>query len=129
MSTNAFDALRRPLRARAAEKAMRWEAPQTARAQKRARRRAALGKLLMVLVVAGALVSVVWRQTEGVGRQRSRSVAGPPAPPFAEKRMVPLLVPGRMCFRVAQTRGRIARRIVGAYHGGRIDRQRTYLHR
>ncbi|HYW13781.1 MAG TPA: hypothetical protein VE871_17595 [Longimicrobium sp.] len=73
MSTGAFDALRRPLRARAAEKAMQWEAPQTARVEKRARRRAALGKLLMVLMVAGALVSVVWRQTEGVARQRELS--------------------------------------------------------
>ena len=70
MSTSAFDALRRPLRARAAEKAAQWEAPQTEREQKRARRRAALGRLLMVLMVAGALVSVVWRQTEGVARQR-----------------------------------------------------------
>lgn len=70
MSTRAFDALRRPLRARAAEKAMQWEAPQNARAEKRARRRGALGRLLLVLMVAGALVSVVWRQTEGVARQR-----------------------------------------------------------
>jgi cell division protein FtsL len=70
VSTSAFDALRAPLRARAAEKAAQWEAPQTEREQKRARRRAALGRLLMVLMVAGALVSVVWRQTEGVARQR-----------------------------------------------------------
>jgi cell division protein FtsL len=73
VSTGAFDALRRPSRARAAEKAMQWEVPQTARVQKRARRRAALGKLLMVGMVAGALVSVVWRQTEGVARQRELS--------------------------------------------------------
>jgi hypothetical protein len=70
VSTSAFDALRAPLRARAAEKAAQWEAPQTEREQKRARRRAALGKLFMVLMVAGSLVSVVWRQTEGVARQR-----------------------------------------------------------
>lgn len=70
MSTSAFDALRRPLRARAAEKAAQWEAPQTEREQKRVRRRAALGRVFMVLMVAGALVSVVWRQTEGVSRQR-----------------------------------------------------------
>ncbi|HST61597.1 MAG TPA: hypothetical protein VLK84_23030, partial [Longimicrobium sp.] len=70
MSTGVFGALRGPRRARAAEKAMQWEAPQTARVEKRARRRAAFGKLLMVLMVAGALVSVVWRQTEGVARQR-----------------------------------------------------------
>jgi cell division protein FtsL len=73
VSTSAFDALRRPLRARAAEKAAQWEAPRTEREAKRARRRAALGKLLMVLMVAGALVSVVWRQTEGVARQRELS--------------------------------------------------------
>ena len=73
MSTSAFDALRRPLRARAAEKAAQWEAPQTARAEKRARRRAVLGRAFMVLMVAGALVSVVWRQTEGVARQRELS--------------------------------------------------------
>ena len=73
MSTSAFDALRRPLRARAAEKAAQWEAPQTERELKRARRRAALAKTFMVLMVAGALVSVVWRQTEGVARQRELS--------------------------------------------------------
>lgn len=70
MSTSALDALRRPLRARAAEKAAQWEAPQAARAEKRARRRGVLGRAFVVLAVAGALVSVVWRQTEGVARQR-----------------------------------------------------------
>jgi cell division protein FtsL len=70
VSANALDALRRPLRARAAEKAAQWEAPQAGRAERRARRRAVLGRALVVLFVAAALVSVVWRQTEGVARQR-----------------------------------------------------------
>lgn len=70
MSTHVFDALRRPLRARAAEKAAQWEAPQTDRALRRANRRAFLGRSFVVLFVAGSLVSVVWRQTEGVARQR-----------------------------------------------------------
>jgi hypothetical protein len=70
VSTRAFDALRRPLRARAAEKAAQWEAPQAARAEKRGRRRAAVGRFFMVLFLAASLVSVVWRQTEGVARQR-----------------------------------------------------------
>jgi hypothetical protein len=70
VSTGALDALRRPLRARAAEKASPWEAPQAARAERRARRRGVLGRAFVVLSVAGALVSVVWRQTEGVARQR-----------------------------------------------------------
>lgn len=70
MSTNALDALRRPLRARAAEKAAQWEAPQAGRAERRERRRAVLGRAFVVLCVAGSLVSVVWRQTEGVARQR-----------------------------------------------------------
>ena len=70
MSAHAFDALRRPLRARAAEKAAQWEAPQGDRAERRARRRAFLGRGFVVLFVAASLVSVVWRQTEGVARQR-----------------------------------------------------------
>ena len=70
MSTSAFDALRGPRRARAAEKASPWEAPQAGRAERRERRRGALGKGLVVLCMAGSLVSVVWRQTEGVARQR-----------------------------------------------------------
>jgi len=70
VSAGALDALRRPLRARAAEKAAQWEAPQAGRAEKRERRRAFLGRALVVLAAAGSLVSVVWRQTEGVARQR-----------------------------------------------------------
>ncbi|HEX2077579.1 MAG TPA: hypothetical protein VHG08_07710 [Longimicrobium sp.] len=70
MSTGALDALRAPIRARAAEKAARWEAPQGDRAERRARRRRFLRRAAVVLVVAASLVSVVWRQTEGVARQR-----------------------------------------------------------
>lgn len=73
MSSGVLDALRGPLRARAADKASPWEAPQAARVEKRARRRAFLGRAFTVLFVAGALVSVVWRQTEGVARQRELS--------------------------------------------------------
>ncbi|HEX6910157.1 MAG TPA: hypothetical protein VF142_07175 [Longimicrobium sp.] len=70
MSAHVFDALRRPLRARAAEKAAQWEAPQGDRAERRARRRGAAFRGFVVLFVAASLVSVVWRQTEGVARQR-----------------------------------------------------------
>ncbi|MBW3572039.1 MAG: hypothetical protein KY467_13125 [Gemmatimonadetes bacterium] len=70
MSTGATDVPRGPLRARGVEKASRWEAPQAPRAEKRARRRAFLGRAFFVLAVAGSLTSVVWRQTEGVARQR-----------------------------------------------------------
>ncbi len=70
MSTGALHALRRPLRARAAEKAAQWEAPQAGREQKRARRRAFFGRAFFVLAVAGSLTSVGWRQTGGVARQR-----------------------------------------------------------
>lgn len=70
MSTHVFDALRRPLRDRAAEKAVQWEAPQGDRAERRARRRGTLFRGAVVLFVAASLVSVVWRQTEGVARQR-----------------------------------------------------------
>lgn len=68
MSTSAFDAPRGARRA--AEKASPWEAPQAGRAERRERRRAALGKGFVILCMAGSLVSVVWRQTEGVARQR-----------------------------------------------------------
>lgn len=70
MSTHVFGALRRPARDRAAEKASQWEAPQAGRAEKRERRRAFFGRAFMVFAVAASLVSVVWRQTEGVARQR-----------------------------------------------------------
>ena len=68
MSTDAMNIPGR--RARAAEKPSRWEEPQGRRMQKRARRRAFLGRALFVLAVAGSFSSVVWRQTEGVARQR-----------------------------------------------------------
>jgi hypothetical protein len=70
VSAGALDGLRAPIRARAAGKASRWEAPQGDRAARRQRRRGFLRRALVVLLVAGALVSVVWRQTEGVARQR-----------------------------------------------------------
>jgi hypothetical protein len=73
VSTHVFDALRRPLRSRAAEKAAQWEAPQAGRAEKRERRRTFFWRAFLVLAVAGALASVVWRQTEGVARQRELS--------------------------------------------------------
>jgi hypothetical protein len=57
-------------RGRAVEKPSRWEEPQGRRVQKRARRRAFLGRAFFVLAVAASLASVVWRQTEGVARQR-----------------------------------------------------------
>jgi cell division protein FtsL len=64
------DAMPRPARPRKAERAARWEAPQGDRAERRARRRALLGRAVLVCAVAGSLGSVVWRQTEGVARQR-----------------------------------------------------------
>ena len=68
MSTDANDIPGR--RARGVEKPSRWEEPQARRVEKRARRRAFLGRVFFVLAVAGSLTSVVWRQTEGVARQR-----------------------------------------------------------
>ncbi|HEX8391032.1 MAG TPA: hypothetical protein VF665_01645 [Longimicrobium sp.] len=68
MTTDALPSPRRPARGRPG--AAPWEAPRTVDPQRRARRRAALGRLLLVLAVAGSLASVVWRQTEGVARQR-----------------------------------------------------------
>ena len=70
MSTDALDGFRPVPRGRAVEKASPWEAPQAGREERRARRRAALGRAAVVLAVAGSLVSVVWRQTEGLARQR-----------------------------------------------------------
>ena len=70
MSTDALNAPRRPLRPRTVEKGSHWEEPQARRVEKRARRRGALGRALFILAVAGSLSSVVWRQTEGVARQR-----------------------------------------------------------
>ncbi len=70
MSTDALDAPRRPLRPRVVEKGSHWEEPQARRVEKRARRRAFLGRACFVLAVAASLTTVVWRQTEGVARQR-----------------------------------------------------------
>lgn len=70
MSTNAIDTVRRPLLARAVDKPLPWEEPQGRRVERRRRRRAFLGRAFLVLVLAGSLTSVVWRQTEGVARQR-----------------------------------------------------------
>ena len=52
------------------EKGSHWEEPQARRMEKRARRRGFLRRVLFVLAVAASLGSVVWRQTEGVARQR-----------------------------------------------------------
>lgn len=70
MSTGAMDVPGRRLRPRVVEKPSRWEAPQARRVEKRARRRAFFGRAFIVLAVAASLSSVVWRQTEGVARQR-----------------------------------------------------------
>ncbi|HEX2208849.1 MAG TPA: hypothetical protein VHG93_14310 [Longimicrobium sp.] len=70
MSTDAMNVPARPLRPRAVEKPSRWEEPQARRVEKRERRRTILGRAFFVLAVAGSLTSVVWRQTEGVARQR-----------------------------------------------------------
>ncbi|HEU4884814.1 MAG TPA: hypothetical protein VFT45_21330 [Longimicrobium sp.] len=71
MSTGAMDVPGgRPLRPRTVEKGSRWEEPQARRVEKRARRRAFFGRVLFILAVAASLISVVWRQTEGVARQR-----------------------------------------------------------
>ena len=70
MTTDAMDALRRPLRARAAEKAARWEQPQARIELKRERRRTFLSRAFFAVLIAASLVAVVWRQTEGVARQR-----------------------------------------------------------
>ena len=73
MTTDAMDALRRPLRARAAEKAARWEQPQARIELRRERRRTFLSRALFAVLIAASLVAVVWRQTEGVARQRELS--------------------------------------------------------
>jgi hypothetical protein len=70
VSTDALDAPRGPLRGRTVEKGSHWEEPQGRRVEKRARRRAFVGKAAFILAVAASLSSVVWRQTEGVARQR-----------------------------------------------------------
>lgn len=74
MSTDALDAFdRRPGRTRGAGRASPWEAPQAGRHERRARRRTFLGRAALVIAVAASLASVVWRQTEGVARQRELS--------------------------------------------------------
>jgi cell division protein FtsL len=70
MSTGAMDVPGGRVRPRAVEKGSRWEEPQARRVEKRARRRGFLRRVFFILFVAAALVSVVWRQTEGVARQR-----------------------------------------------------------
>lgn len=76
MSAGVLDRLRRPLRERAAERAARWEAPRGAAEARRARLRALLGNTLLALAVAASLATVVWRQTEGVERQRELTRLG-----------------------------------------------------
>jgi cell division protein FtsL len=73
VSTDALDALPRSGRARKAGRATHWEAPQGDRVERRARRRAFFGRAALVCAVAASLASVVWRQTEGVARQRELS--------------------------------------------------------
>ena len=58
------------LREAAARRAARWEAPRRARTERRARFLTLLGNTLLALAVAASLSVVVWRQTEGVARQR-----------------------------------------------------------
>ncbi len=74
MSTGAMDVPGRgPVRRRPVEKGSHWEEPQARRLEKRARRRGVLRRGLFILAVAASLSSVVWRQTEGVARQRELS--------------------------------------------------------
>lgn len=72
VTADALPSPRRPARGRSGGAAP-WEAPRAVDPARRSRRRAALGRLLLVLAVAGSLASVVWRQTEGVARQRELS--------------------------------------------------------
>ena len=69
MSTGALDVPGGRVRPRV-DKGSHWEEPQARRVEKRARRRGFLRRVFFVLAVAASLVSVVWRQTEGVARQR-----------------------------------------------------------
>lgn len=68
MSAGVLDRLRG--RERAAARAARWEAPRRERTARRARALRWLGNAALALVAAAALAAVVWRQTEGVERQR-----------------------------------------------------------
>lgn len=70
MSTDAMNVPGGRVRGHAVGKGSRWEEPQARRVEKRARRRGFLRRVFFILAVAGSLTSVVWRQTEGVARQR-----------------------------------------------------------
>ena len=50
-----------------------WDPPREDRSERRARRGAALRRLLFLCVLVGSLVSVVWRQTTGYERERQLS--------------------------------------------------------
>ncbi len=50
-----------------------WDPPPADRSERRARRRGALRRVFFVLVMLGALASVVWRQTVGYERERQLS--------------------------------------------------------
>jgi len=50
-----------------------WDPPPADRGERRARRRGALRRVFFVLVMLGALASVVWRQTVGYERERQLS--------------------------------------------------------
>jgi cell division protein FtsL len=70
VSTRTATGILRPLRRARAARAARYEAPHGRRDAKRARLRALFVRVLFVAAVAGALATVVWRQTAGVDRQR-----------------------------------------------------------
>lgn len=76
MSAGVLDRLRRPLRERAAGRAARWEAPRAGAEARGRRLRAALANAALALAVAASLATVVWRQTEGVERQRELTRLG-----------------------------------------------------
>lgn len=61
------------LREAAARRASRWEAPRRAREERRAGLLRWLGYAALALAAAASLALVVWRQTEGVERQRELS--------------------------------------------------------
>lgn len=58
------------LREAAAKRAARWEAPRRGREERRALLLRWLGNALLAAAVGASLSTVVWRQTEGVERQR-----------------------------------------------------------
>jgi hypothetical protein len=58
------------LREAAARRAARWEAPRREREERRALLLRWLGNLALAAAVGASLSAVVWRQTEGVERQR-----------------------------------------------------------